>query len=274
VVNTGSGAVSGRCRMHLRNCQEEMVLAVIPLVLEDHPGIEPDETLLHDVAAYVLNRLPPRYIMSERGLTRIAAEHWLFDPEDLPSPRGGEADPGLAGMVQLLILVNKALQVVQGRRKAKAPTAGRRRRSGKPAAEIDLTDDLWHNFPQIIGRVVDARRRSPVAGTKVTLSAGELGVLRTERGWSNPCVTSEGTDGYFSLWPRALRDGQESRDLTLRFTFEHPDFVPATRSYRYRSRGELVPGDELRLDQVINLGTQILRPLQGRGPKRGARASR
>jgi hypothetical protein len=251
--------------MQLRNYQEEIVLAVIPLVLEDHPDVVADDATIHDVAAYVLNRLPPRYIMSERGLTRIAAENWLLDPDDLPADGSRDrTDPTLLGMVQLLILVNRAVELVKGRRVSRRRD-GPQRRGGKRSPDATLDAGYWHNFPQIIGRVLDSKTKTAVVGATVTLRAGRLGLLRTERGWSNPCTVNGETNGYFSLWPRALRDGQESRSLTLRFSFQHPDYEPAIRLCRVRSRGELVAGEELRLDRVINLGTQLMEPSAARG---------
>ena len=64
------------------------------------------------------------------------------------------------------------------------------------------------------------------------------------------------------------RDEAESRALTLRFAFEHPEYRPATREVRYRSRGEIIAGAELRLDRVINLGTQPLAPVSMGRPRR------
>lgn len=252
--------------MQLRNYQEEIVLALIPLVLEDRASDASDVPFVHDVAAYVLNRLPPRYIMSERGLTRIAAEQWLLDAEEAPERSRDREDPALVGMVQLLILINKAVQVVDSRRhsspRRKAPAT-----KTKPSIEAD--GSLWHSFPQIVGRLVDARAKAPVLGATVTLTAGKLGVLPSERGWSNPCQTNNGTKGYFSLWPRAFQHEAVTRTLTLRFTVEHPDYEPCEREVKYRSHGEIIGGGELRLDRVINLGTQALtRRRERRGPGR------
>ena len=47
----------------------------IDIVLEDEPELRADEGFIYDVAAYVLNRIPPRYLMSERGFLRHAVEH-------------------------------------------------------------------------------------------------------------------------------------------------------------------------------------------------------
>ncbi len=248
--------------MQLRNYQEEIVLAVIPLVLEDHAADASDESFVHDVAAYVLNRLPPRYIMSERGFTRIAAEQWMLDVDEAPRRSRDRQDPTLVGMVQLLILINKAIQVVGSRRRG--PSPGKRASVAATGPRIDLDEGFWHNFPQIIGRLVDTRAKAPVLGATVTLTAGKLGLLPAERGWANPCQTSDGTKGYFSLWPRAFRDEAASRTLTLRFAIEHADYEPAEREIRYRSRGDIISGAELRLDRVINLGTQALTPRRSR----------
>jgi len=215
----------------------------------------------------VLNRLPPRYIMSERGLTRIAAESWLLDPDDgparrtprQPARRGADPkDPALLGMVQVLLMVNKAIEVVSSRRRS-APARKQQKTTKRKTEEMELEAGFWHNFPQIIGRVVDARGKTQVAGASVSLSAGRLGLLEAESGWTNPCTTNEATRGYFSLWPRALRDGAATRTFTLRFTFEHPDYESSTREYRYRSRGDIISDAELRLDRVINLGSQPMR---------------
>jgi len=244
--------------MQLKNYQEEIVRAVIPLALEEHPELRTDEAFLHDVAAYVLNRLPPRYIMSERGLTRIAAENWLLDPDEEPRRKRDPRDPALVGMVQVLLLVNRAIQVVGSRRRAPSPEkrqSARRSRRG----EIDLGEGFWHNFPQIIGRVVDSRGGSPLPGVSVSMSSRRLGQLESEPGWSNPCATNEATRGYFSLWPRALRDEASVRTFTLSFSFEHPEYETATREYRFRSRGSIISDGELRLDRVINLGSQAMK---------------
>jgi competence protein ComFB len=63
--------------MELKNYQEDLVLHIAEIVLEDRPDVKKGGGLLLDVAAYALNRLPPRYILSERGFTRLAADHYV-----------------------------------------------------------------------------------------------------------------------------------------------------------------------------------------------------
>ena len=49
--------------MQVKNYQEELVLNTIDLVLQDREDVKPDELLVHDIAAYTLNRIHPKYIM-------------------------------------------------------------------------------------------------------------------------------------------------------------------------------------------------------------------
>ena len=93
--------------MQLKNYQEDIVQHIIDIMLEDQPEIEADETFINDVAAYVLNRIPPKYIMSERGFTRLAALE-LIDDED---------DNNLLNLVQLMMFVSKGMETVKDRRR-------------------------------------------------------------------------------------------------------------------------------------------------------------
>ena len=43
--------------MKLKNYQEDLVLYVADIVIKDRPDVAADKDLLHDVAAYTLNRI-------------------------------------------------------------------------------------------------------------------------------------------------------------------------------------------------------------------------
>ncbi|MCK4515693.1 MAG: late competence development ComFB family protein, partial [Spirochaetaceae bacterium] len=60
--------------MKLKNYQEDVVLRAIDIALEDQSEVVSDPAFVNDVAAYVLNRVPPRYVMSERGFLRLTVE--------------------------------------------------------------------------------------------------------------------------------------------------------------------------------------------------------
>ena len=181
--------------MKLKNYQEDLVLQAISIALENRPELSEDEVAVNDIAAFVLNRLPPRYIMSERGFTRLVSE------EEEPSDERRD----VATMVQLLVLVNRGIELVENRRKPS---------SDNPQEVLTREDQIMPvlNFPQIVGKVVDARDDRAVANATVTLYVDDEIADPAEPGWPNPFMTSLATRGYYSFWPRHRR-GDESQAL-------------------------------------------------------------
>lgn len=233
--------------MKLKNYQEEIVLSLVPIVLEDRADLASDDALLHDVAAYVLNRVPPRYIVSERGFTRIASEAWLADDTE-----SFEMSNDLIPVVELLILINKAIDVVT------------RRRSGlgeidSSEAEPLLTPDgkllYRHSFPQVVGRAVDHQTREPVIGAAITLQVDSDGPASSEPGWHNPYHTNDGTKGYFSFWPRSVHRPGEKHEFRLTLTFEHTGYSAAELTHTHASETSYAAGEAPAMDRVINLGS-------------------
>jgi competence protein ComFB len=233
--------------MKLKNYQEDLVLYVADIVIKDRPDIEADEDLLHDVAAYTLNRLPPRYIMSERGFTRLAADH-LVDSDN---------EDGLASLVEVLILVNKAIDTVKSRRKVEKPKKG----TGLPSQE-ELPDvrKYWHNLPYLIGRVLDRKTKKPVLDASVRVTIDGRLAEPAERGWLNPYCTNAGTKGFYSFLPKPIRSRSKNKAFNLELTIEHRAYNPAKMQQRIETVGELTTYQFIRSDQILNLENSYLIP--------------
>ncbi|MFW5745893.1 MAG: late competence development ComFB family protein, partial [Spirochaetota bacterium] len=118
--------------MRLKNYQEDVVFRAIEIALEDQQDLLSDEAFVNDVAAYVLNRVPPRYVMSERGFLRLALEH--TDEAD--------QDRSLANVIELMMLVNRGVDIVGSRRSSesheRAAVAGRPDSGPAPGLERGL----------------------------------------------------------------------------------------------------------------------------------------
>jgi len=231
--------------MKLKNYQEDLVLYVADIVIKDRPDIETGENLLHDVAAYTLNRLPPRYILSERGFTRLAADHWVeADSED-----------GIAGLVEVLILVHKAIDIVKSRRKPSEPSV-----EAQPRQEEDLPDvrKYWHNLPYLIGRVLDKNTKKPVLDASVRVSINGKLAEPAERGWFNPYRTNAGTKGFYSFLPKPIRSRSKNKKSGLELTIEHPHYEAMTVNQTIDTAGELTTYQFIRSDQILNLGNTYL----------------
>ncbi|MCX7031028.1 MAG: late competence development ComFB family protein [Spirochaetes bacterium] len=232
--------------MRLKNYNEDLVLETVKVVLKDRPEVKPTRGFILDVAAFTLNRIPPKYITSERGLTR----------ELMQSNGGGNGDR-LLNVIELIALINRAIDIVAKRRHEHA--AGRKTRA---AADADRAAILtyFYNMPHIFGRVVDARTGSPVVEANATLwMNGQLSVP-AEPGWRNPYQTSEQTKGYFSFWPQAEAGNANSLKVELRIGFDHREHRPWMLKKVLRVPGDFFVHDYIRSDKLLDLGTQTLDP--------------
>ena len=237
--------------MKLKNYQEDVVLRGIEIALEDKPDLLSDENFVKDVAAYVLNRVPPRYVMSERGFLRLALEHLEEEQQD----------QSLANVIELMMLVNRGVELVQGRRHEPS-TAVPRVGEGHELPDEGAVEYV-HNYPQIIGRVVEAETGKPVFRAEVSLSANGDLVPQAARGWQNPYVTREQTRGHFSFWPQAIPSLEPELSLELVFTVEHADYRPYKHVERITTEGSYDAAETIRGDKVLSLQPFVLKRAGG-----------
>jgi hypothetical protein len=231
--------------MELKNYQEDVVLGLIDILLEDEPEYSSDREFKYDVAAFTLNRIPPKYFMSERGFTRFA-DLYLSDDDNADS---------FLNLVELSVIVNRAIDTIKLRRSG---------RSNDPADRSPETDppsvDYIHNFPHIIGRALDSTTGTPVAQATVTLVSGETPVATTGSGWPNPYRTTQQGKGYFSFWPRYLTHPQASVAHTLGIRIEHSDYLPFSFDISLETRGEFERRNIVANGSIMSLETCLLEP--------------
>jgi len=231
--------------MRLKNYNEDLVLETVKVVLKDRPEVKPTRSFILDVAAFTLNRIPPKYITSERGLTR-----------ELMLTNGNGSSARLLNIIELIAIINRGIDVVARRRHEHA--VGRARAAAAAAEEQIL--GYYYNMPHIFGRVVDARTGTPVVEACATLWVNGRLSVPAEPGWRNPYQTSEQTKGYFSFWPQAEAGNSESLKVELRIGFDHPEHRPWTLRKTVRVPGDSFVHDYIRSDKLLDLGTLTLDP--------------
>lgn len=234
--------------MELKNYQEDVVLGLIDILLEDEPEYLHDHSFKYDVAAYTLNRIPPKYFMSERGFTRFA-DLYLTDEAD---------SDGFANLVELSVVVNHAIDTVKQRRADHANEA-----EVSAAEEIPVLRYV-HNFPHIIGRAIDAHTHAPIDGAVVTLYHGGDQVVPASSGWPNPYRTTQQGKGYFSFWPRHAVDGEE--ELSHRFTLHirRDGYRDFETGIAVSTRGEYELQETIRNESILNLAGCLIHPTDSR----------
>jgi competence protein ComFB len=132
-----------------------------------------------DTICYTLNRIKPRYIVSNRGMTRIE--------QDWVERQQMEAD--------IATLVYKGLRQVNHNQR---PTSTH---TDDSLFSEQVSNDPAFYIPTIIGRVFDGETFSPVSGATVTLRIGEDIIPMHNKNWQNPYTLVAHTPGAFTFWP-------------------------------------------------------------------------
>ena len=241
----------GIVSMRLRNYNEDLVLDTVKVVMKDRRDMRPTRSFILDVAAYVLNRTPPKYITSERGFT-----HEILRAGD------GEESEGrrLVNVIELITQINRAIEVVARRRRDAA--AGSARKHSRHSTDTDGGAQLtyFYNMPHIFGRIVDAKNGKPVISAQATLWINDRIAPPAESGWLNPYLTNEQTGGYFSFWPQVETGDSDSIRMRLIIGFEHERYEPLTFRRSLKVPGEFFVYDYIRGDNLLDVGTLPMRP--------------
>ncbi len=235
--------------MRLKNYNEDLVLETTKIVLKDRPDIRPTRAFILDVAAYALNRIPPKYITSERGFT-----HELVQPGN----GNGEDGERLLNVIELITLVNRAVEVVARRRRDTRSGAAAPPAAGPASEETPLHLTYFYNMPHIFGRVVDAGDGKPVISAEATLWINDRVSVPAESGWRNPYMTNEQTRGYFSFWPQVEMGDAESLRVEMRIGFAHGGHRPLSFKKTLKIAGEFFVHDYIRGDKLLDIGTLTL----------------
>ena len=237
--------------MRLKNYNEDLVLETVKIVLKDRKDIHPTRSFILDVAAYALNRIPPKYITSERGFTR-----------ELVHAGNGNGEEGekLINVIELIALINHAVEVVARRRRDNVPSRAARLPLSSSAEDAPLHLTYFYNMPHIFGRVVDAGDGKPIISAQATLWVNNTISVPAEPGWRNPYMTNEQTRGYFSFWPQVELGESESLRVDMRIGFAHDGHKPFLYKKSVKVAGDFFVHDYIRGDKLLDIGTLSLEP--------------
>ncbi|MBO5608422.1 MAG: late competence development ComFB family protein [Treponema sp.] len=188
--------------VNIHNIMEEQVVARVNELydqVKNNGGswLECDcENCRLDTISYVLNRVPPRYVVSGRGITHNTAE--LMNDSQLIADIDGIALEGMR-------LVNSAKRPYH--KSAKLNASG--------AWETDIPTFI---FPTFIGTVYDGSTFEPLDNATVTLRTGKGNTATMmDASWANPTRTFAKTRGNYSFWvaPEGTVKEGESREFTF-----------------------------------------------------------
>lgn len=149
-----------------------------------------------DTVSYVLNRIPPRYVVSGRGVTH--------NTRDLSADNQLVADIDQLG-VEGMRLVSSA-----------------KRPFHKSTREnfTAVLDKPVFNFPTFLGNVFDGQTFEPLSGVNILLKLNGKPAEMMDITWPNPCNTFQATQGSYSFWCLPVPSEKEGEARTFDFTLD------------------------------------------------------
>ncbi|MCL2139727.1 MAG: late competence development ComFB family protein [Treponema sp.] len=187
--------------MEIHNISEDIVFNSVQTIFEEiKKGGNPDQLCLCkqcklDTICFVLNRVEPRYIVSNRGITRIEND-WVEKQQS-------EAD--------IAALVYKGLRMISHNQR---PTSKH--------TETELLEKVscepTYNIPTIIGRIFDGKTFTPFVGATVELRSNKKIVPMRNSNWQNPYTIVSNTPGTFTFWPAPISADKNDQNKIFEFS--------------------------------------------------------
>ncbi|MBQ0166597.1 MAG: late competence development ComFB family protein [Treponema sp.] len=146
-----------------------------------------------DTASYVLNRIPPKYIVSGRGITHSVVED----------------DTQLKADIDALIMEG-----------IRAVSSARRPYHDKSIPKPDIKEGPVFNFPTFIGTVYDGSSFIQLNDATITLKKDGKPCSMIDYTWQNPCTTNQKTKGAFSFWVTPEKADATGKQEQFQFTLE------------------------------------------------------
>jgi competence protein ComFB len=166
------------------------------LALDRDPGSK------FDVVCYVLNRTPPMYVVSGRGIAHNETLDYQKKVQQL---------------ADITRLVKEGMESVSRHRRDRAEGTYGPDRTGP-----------FFNFPSIIGRMFNGGNFEPVHDLTVGLYQDGALVQVIDPNWQNPYRLVLNTAGTYLFWPhpQTASPGEQSRTVELELRVDDPKFEP------------------------------------------------
>jgi competence protein ComFB len=134
-----------------------------------------------DVACYVLNRIAPHYVISNRGVARV--EQGSIERQQI--------------VADVTTLVYEGIKrVTHNQRKTTDHNL-------KSEDEV-MADTPVYNIPTIVGRLFNGVNFEPLSGVNVELRMDGGLVPMKDYNWQNPYTLVANTRGTFTFWPKPV----------------------------------------------------------------------
>jgi competence protein ComFB len=233
--------------MELHNTNEDVVLAEVNDIFDAFEKNGNPEKICTcnqcrmDTVCYVLNRIEPRYILSNRGAVRI-------EQESIANQQKG-AD-----------IVSKIYDGLRHVAHNKRPSSHENNKNGK----VDTNKPVF-NIPTIIGRLFNGTNFAPITDVKVELLRNGDLVQMMDNNWQNPYNLGNYHAGTFTFWPAPIpaEDAEIHRLFEFAIKAEIPGFETLNHFFKVPVTSELKNITAYSRDRTFKLSDLYLFPPGG-----------
>jgi len=201
-----------------------------------------------DVICYVLNRTPPRYIVSNRGASRSLEE-------------GIECQQQAA---DIAALIHDGLKQVNHNLRPNFT------HSSEKSAASNETAIPKFIIPTIMGRIFNGDNFAPLSDATVELIwAGELVAMR-DGNWQNPYHIVHHVEGNYSFWPTPVPASRENNHKIFEYILRvsAPEFEVLTHTFKIPVASEIQATMSFSPDRTFKLPDLYMFP-PGEAEKNG-----
>ena len=182
--------------MEYFNLMEILVRDTVDEILGRDESLKSIKFHRNDIIAYVLNRIAPRYVTSERGIIHSRIDTRLK----------------IQNQTDILFLTYESIDLFLKRRETEQGST----------APADTKTNL---LPYLIGEVLEETTLSIIPELKVTLLYGTSPAVLMDEGWKNPYTITKATRGYYHFWPAFVEKSMTGKDMVeFRIVFSHDKF--------------------------------------------------
>ncbi|MDR0721918.1 MAG: late competence development ComFB family protein [Treponema sp.] len=192
-----------------------------------------------DTICYVLNRMEPHYVVSNRGLARVARKSIKYQQK--------EAD--------IASLIYKGMNQVQHHK--------------RPFTEHTAkADSFWNDhkpifiLPAIIGRIFNGINFAPLEEAQIELRHKQILVPMMDSNWQNPYNLVRSIAGIFTFLPCPIPTDSTGIQQKLGFslTIKAPEFEELPYSFEVSVMSEVLTGNPFSLDRIFRLPDMYMFP--------------
>lgn len=191
--------------MNVHNLMEDVVIKAVNTLYDRVKGENVTwltcdcENCRLDTVSYVLNRIPPKYVVSGRGVTHnaeyLASSQLLADIDSL------------------------ALEGMRTVSSTKRPFHTENREDCTIQANGNKTKPAY-NFFTFMGVVLDGNTFEPVTNAKITLKLNGKPAEMVDKTWSNPFNLVPSTKGVYSFWVKSIPAKKSGEREFFNFSIE------------------------------------------------------